>query len=51
MSIPDHERNEDDGPERLDRGLAAPTEEPEITSDHPLDKGLTAPDEPREDGE
>ncbi|WP_326948069.1 MULTISPECIES: hypothetical protein [unclassified Amycolatopsis] len=29
----------------LDRGLAPPSVEPEITSTHPLDRGLAPPDE------
>jgi hypothetical protein len=36
----------DEAEERtLDRGLAPPSVEPEITSTHPLDRGLAPPDE------
>ncbi|MEU8640068.1 hypothetical protein AB0C38_48405 [Amycolatopsis sp. NPDC048633] len=32
-------------PSTLDRGLAPPSVEPEITSTHPLDRGLAPPDD------
>jgi hypothetical protein len=34
----------------LDRGLAPPSEVPEITSTHPLDRGLAPPDDENGEG-
>ncbi|MFJ1765363.1 hypothetical protein ACIOD2_33910 [Amycolatopsis sp. NPDC088138] len=39
------EEDESAEPRTLDRGLAPPSVDPEITSTEPLDRGLAPPDE------
>jgi len=51
MTTPENDRepDEEEAPV-LDRGLAPPSVEPEITSTQPLDKGLAPPDDENGEG-